>query len=138
MAKKAPTAAELDMTPMIDVVFQLMIFFILTLKMEESINKDIELDLSPNGEMIKEQHPTTLVLEVDRAGRVTMYGSSVQLGHLTNMLKARYAKYGEFPVLIRGDKRTKHADIKKVMDICTACGIWKIHFVAIKEKAGKR
>jgi biopolymer transport protein ExbD len=133
----APKSAELDMTPMIDVVFQLMIFFLLTLKMEENINKDIELDMAPHGTMIKEQDPRTLVIEVDRAGRLTMYGSAINFNMLSNMVKNRYAKYGEFPVLIRGDRRCKHEHVKKVMDVCTANGLWRLNFMAIKEKAGK-
>lgn len=127
--------AELDMTPMIDVVFQLMIFFLVTMKMEETINEEIELDDSPHAPMIKDQHPTTLILEVDRRGRVSIRNATIELSTLQVMLKNRYSKFGEFPILIRGDKRTKHADIRKVMDVCTAAGLWKINFAAIKETA---
>ena len=38
------------------------------------------------------------------------------------------------PVLIRADRRTKHTDVKAVMDICTQSGIWRINFAAIKEE----
>jgi biopolymer transport protein ExbD len=41
---------------------------------------------------------------------------------------------GNFPVMIRADKLTRHRDVKKLMDVCTEVGIWRISFVAIKEK----
>jgi biopolymer transport protein ExbD len=38
-----------------------------------------------------------------------------------------------FPVMIRADKRTQHKDVRKVMDLCTDVGIWRIDFAAIKD-----
>ncbi len=37
--------------------------------------------------------------------------------------------------MIRGDAATRHEDVRKVMDACSAAGLWKIKFAAIKEKA---
>jgi biopolymer transport protein ExbD len=53
------------------------------------------------------------------------------------MLHRRYNKVGEFPVLIRADKKTKHQDVRAVMDLCTSVGLWKINFAAVKQEAGK-
>ena len=53
-------------------------------------------------------------------------------------MKARVNRLGyNFPVLVRGDKRAKHKDIRKVMDICASVGIWKIQFAAIQEHASE-
>ena len=54
MAKKKKNAREndgasLDMTPMIDVVFQLIIFFVVTLKTADTVNPDIVLEYGKNG-----------------------------------------------------------------------------------------
>jgi biopolymer transport protein ExbD len=38
--------------------------------------------------------------------------------------------------MIRADWRTKHRDVARVMNICTANGVWKLSFVAIKEAKG--
>ena len=49
MARRASEQCEMDMTPMIDVVFQLIIFFVVTLKMTADFNKDIILEDGKHG-----------------------------------------------------------------------------------------
>ena len=41
-------------------------------------------------------------------------------------------------MLIRADRRTQHEKVRKVMDICTAAGIWKLSFVAIQEHKAQK
>ncbi|EFK97443.1 Biopolymer transport protein ExbD/TolR, partial [sediment metagenome] len=54
MARKANLETTMDMTPMIDCVFQLMIFFIVTFKLDaDMINEKIELAQSPHGPAIE-------------------------------------------------------------------------------------
>ena len=42
-------------------------------------------------------------------------------------------KVGEFPVLIRADFNCRHEAVARVMNACTANGIWKISFMAVGE-----
>ena len=37
-------------------------------------------------------------------------------------------------MIIRGDAKTAHKDIKRVMDVCTEAGLWKLEFSAYKER----
>ena len=135
MARKVRSeGCSVDMTPMIDVVFQLIIFFIVTIKMEQEFNPDIELGESKHGPAIEEKEPRTMVVEVDRRGWISIHGAQLSRGKFQKIMKARYRRYGEFPVLIRGDYRARHVDIRAVMDICTSVGIWRINFAAIKER----
>lgn len=131
--KKISEGCATDMTPMIDVVFQLIIFFIVTLKMDEK-NPDIKLDDAPHGPILKEISPLTVQIEVDRRGRITMNNVPFSKNALSGYLRSKYKQYGEYPVLIRGDYRAKHNDIRGVMDLCTAAGLWRINFAAIKER----
>lgn len=135
--KRNNAGCELDMTPMIDVVFQLIIFFIVTMKMEESANPDIKLEHAKEGPEYKGDNPLTMTIEVDRRGWLSMNNIQLTPNTLRNMVKHRYNKYGTFPVMIRADKNTKHEDVRKVMDICTESGLWRIDFAAIKEVKAK-
>ena len=63
------------------------------------------------------------------------------MSQLDGILKKRYNKFGSFPVLIKADKDAIHEDVRKVMDKCTANGVWKVGFVAVqdpKDKTKKR
>lgn len=130
--KRSSEGCELDMTPMIDVVFQMIIFFIVTLKMDQKKNEEIKLADAADSPAYK-PNPKMMVIEVDRRGWLSLGSYQVTAGKLKSMIQHRYNKYGMFPVMIRADKNTKHRDVRKVMDICTAVGIWKIDFAAIKE-----
>jgi len=127
--------ANLEMTPMIDVVFQLIIFFIVTINLEQRINEDIKLPDGPNSYKI-ESMPNTMVIEVSERGWLSMHGVPLSKQDMKSMITARSARIGEFPVLIRGDSRTEHRYIRSVMDMCAEAGIWRLNFVAIQERKG--
>jgi len=131
--KRTSDGCEIDMTPMIDVVFQMIIFFIVTIKMEENINEEIELEFARESPTYKGEDPRTMVIEVDRRGWLSINNCQLTEGMLGNIIRGRYKRFGTFPVMIRADKRTKHKDVRKVMDLCTDVGIWRIDFAAIKE-----
>ena len=126
-------ACDIDMTPMIDVVFQMIIFFIVTMKMDENINEDIKLEFARQAEAYKGEDPRTMVIEVDRRGWFSISNCQIKEARLGQLIKRRYQKLGTFPVMIRADKNTQHKDVRKIMDMCSAAGIWRIDFAAIKE-----
>ena len=133
--KSSSAGSDLNMTPMIDVVFQLIIFFVVTLKMTQDENQDIELEDGKNGPIVKEMPPQTMIIEVARNGRISIHNATITERKLRELLQARVNRFrnASFPVLIRADYRTKHRDVKRVMDACTGSGIWKLSFVAIQE-----
>ncbi len=131
------------MTPMIDVVFQLIIFFVVTLKMTTDVNPDIVLEDGKNGVTLTQDNmpPTTLEIELDKNGNVSIHNARLSKAQLRAILVNRVRRHGtDFPVLIRGDRRTQHEKVKSIMDICTGpgVGIWKLSFVAIQEHKAKK
>ena len=139
MARKPQDNPSLDMTPMIDVVFELIIFFVVTLKMAEAKDETIRLEDGRHGIVLtpEELPPTQMTIDVARNGRVSLSNITLSDQMLAQKIQERKARYGtEFPCMIRADWRTKHRDIKRVMDVCTANGVWKLSFVAIKEAKG--
>lgn len=129
------SGCDINMTPMIDVVFQLIIFFIVTVKMDQEINEDIRLALAPHGPLLKEQNPPATIIEIDKRGWITMRGVPMTKGRLRSLMVNRHRRLGGgFPVLIRADRKTRHVDVRSVMDMCTDIGIWRIQFAAIQEK----
>ena len=140
MAKKPNNEdVSLDMTPMIDVVFQLIIFFVVTLKMSDDKDTTIKLEDGKYGVTLTQDElpPSQLTIDVARSGRVSLSNITLTDQMLAQKVKERKARYGaDFPCLIRADYRTKHKDVSRVMNICAACGVWKLSFVAVQEAKG--
>jgi biopolymer transport protein ExbD len=131
---------DLNMTPMIDVVFQLIIFFVVTLKMTKDINEEIVLEDGKHGPIIKEMPPQTMEIEIDKRGRISIHNAQMTPGQLRAILVNRVNRFhsANFPLLIRADRNTRHEKVKEVMDICTGAGVWKLSFVAIQEHKTKK
>lgn len=134
-SKRASDAGcELDMTPMIDVVFQMIIFFIVTIKMDENVNEEIVLEDAKEGPLYEGEDPRTMIIEVDRRGWLSINNVQLSKGKLQDIIQGRYRRFGTFPVLVRADRNTEHRHVRAIMDLCTEVGIWQIDFAAIKEK----
>ena len=139
MKKPKNEDVSLDMTPMIDVVFQLIIFFVVTLKMSDDKDTTIKLEDGKAGIPLTQEElpPSQLTIDIARNGRVSLSNITLSDQMLAQKIQERKARYGtEFPCMIRADWRTKHRDVARVMGICSANGVWKLSFVAIKEAKG--
>ena len=139
MARKAQENPQLDMTPMIDVVFELIIFFVVTLTQCQAKDETIKLEDGRHGiELTPEELPPThLVVDVAKTGRISMGDITMTPEQIGQRVKERKRKFGEFPVLIRADFRARHEAVARVMNACTANGIWKISFIAVYERKAK-
>ena len=136
MRKQYPDA-KLDMTPMIDVVFQLIIFFVVTAAMQnKAMETNVRMAMAPNGPLEQVKDPRTVMVDVVEDGTIQIMKTRISEGQLLTILNnARKTSGQSTPVVIRGDLLTKHEAIKRVMDICGKAGLWKIRFAALKEKA---
>ncbi|MDD4736057.1 MAG: biopolymer transporter ExbD [Kiritimatiellae bacterium] len=128
----------MNMTPMIDVVFQMIIFFVTTADMDrKAFDEKIRLALSPHGPAVEDKDPRTVTIEVDKNGRIQFgRGIYVSTDYLRAIMRKTVAEFGQtVPVVIRADGDAKHSDVKRVMDACSMAGLWKIKFAATKEQA---
>lgn len=134
--KVSQEEASCDLTPMIDVVFQLIIFFIVTANLDQqSIKEDIILPDAPNAIRQKKKHPNQITVQVDGSGDVFIGGGPpFTIRELKQTLRSAVNTAGadNIPVLIRGDKTTRHRAIRKVMDACAEVGIYKIRFAGMQ------
>ena len=141
--KKSKTGEDcvVNLTPMIDVVFQLIIFFVVTVNLDqEQMNQSIKLPDSKYSREEKEKDPRQITIQVDSDGRVFIGKAPYSIKGLRIVLKNTVRMFGadNVPILIRGDKQSKHAHIRKVMDLCAGLGMYKIKFAGLKQEAEKR
>ena len=141
MKKRKNEDVSLDMTPMIDVVFQLIIFFVVTLKMTDDKDTSIKLADGRNGIVLTQDElpPSQLTIDVAKSGRISMSNITMSDAMIVDAVKKRVRAYGtDFPCMIRADKETPHMYVAKVMNLCAAAGMWKVSFVAIQEHKSKK
>jgi biopolymer transport protein ExbD len=140
MARRSQEEVGMNMTPMIDIVFQLIIFFIVTSTLDkQQFQERIKLAMSPHGPPIETTDPRTITIEVDDKGNYYIARNRLSFSLLTTVLKNASAQYGNStPVHIRADLRTDHEYVRLVMEACGQAQIYKISFVATKEEAPER
>ena len=144
MARKSQENPALDMTPMIDVVFELIIFFVVTLTEAQKKDETIELEDGRHGIALTPEELPPTHMQIDIAsrdkkgkylpkGRISMGDREITPEEIGRRVKERMRKVGEFPVLIKADFACKHEVVARVMNAVTAAGIWKISFMAVGE-----
>ena len=114
---------SLNLTSLIDVVFLLLIFFMVATTFLDP-ERALELDLpqAESGEQVHER-PDELVLNVFRDGRVALGGRELELPALRASLERAAGRDPSTPVTIRGDAQVEHARIVAVMDACALAGL---------------
>ena len=71
--KKRAEEQGMNMTPMIDVVFQLMIFFVTTADLEsKAIDENLKMAMAPHGVAVEKKDPRTIFVDVDANGRISI------------------------------------------------------------------
>ena len=144
MARKSQENPALDMTPMIDVVFELIIFFVVTLTEAQKKDETIELEDWKHGIVLTPEELPPTHMQIDIAsrdkrgkslprGRISMGDREITPEEIGRRVKERMRKVGEFPVLIKADYNCRHEVVARVMNAVTAAGIWKISFMAVGE-----
>lgn len=122
------------MTPMIDIVFQIIIFFICTIEIDKSIiDEKVNHAWARDAAAVEEQIPGTVTINVRANGTVNIGGTLMDINTFQGIMRTTAARLGNnFPVVIHGDLRTSHEYIKLVMDVCKGIGIWRVSFAALK------
>lgn len=114
---------EFSMAPLIDVVFQMLIFFLVATSWATREQElDIELPAAETATAAKST-PDELVIDVRRDGTCVIQGRVVPPGALDQELANAARANPRTPVTIRGDRLVHHEDVVHVMDACGIAGL---------------
>lgn len=116
-----------DITPLIDVVFQLIIFFMLTGTMIIQEGIDLQLPDSRSAESIPEEQ---VVVSLDREGRTFFKKLEFPLGELEEQLRLA----GEKSVILKADSGVQVERLVEVMDAVRRSGIESISLATEAKK----
>ncbi len=114
---------QLNLAPMIDVVFLLLIFFMVaTTFIEREKEMGLELPVAESGDDVGLE-PDEIVINLMRDGTIRMSGEDVGQDELAERLSRVARRDPETPVTIRGDRAVEHGHVVGVMDACRGAGL---------------
>ena len=121
---KGRMAGGLEMTPMIDIVFLLMIFFLVASKLDEDDRSiDVVLPQASAAQPLTAR-PREFVINIDRAGNYFAGARPVALADLQALLQQAEADNPQRQtVVVRADEETPHKFVVGAMDACVQAGI---------------
>ncbi|MBW9261041.1 MAG: biopolymer transporter ExbD [Candidatus Thiodiazotropha sp. (ex. Lucinisca nassula)] len=129
-ARKSP---EVDITPLIDVVFLLLIFFMVSTTFEHESQILIELPEATGEEIQREEQQLDITINI--AGTFFVNQREVvntEMETLKLAISKAIGDRGNIPVIINADARTPHQSVMTAMDAASQLGLTKMTFSAHK------
>ena len=123
MARKPQDNPQLDMTPMIDVVFELIIFFVVTIKQEDLFTRlNANRPAPSNSSSSSSESDTTVTIEIGRgrdANGILVYNRrEVRRSELDQNLKEVARTSKKTPIIIKCTSDSPHKALVDALDIC--------------------
>ena len=122
MARKPQDNPALDMTPMIDVVFELIIFFVVTIKSEDLFSRLNANRPAPSNGSSSSESDTTVTIEIGKgrnADGVLVYNKrEVRRSELDQNLREVARTSKKTPIIVKCTGDSPHKALVDVLDIC--------------------
>jgi biopolymer transport protein ExbD len=123
------------MTPMIDVVFLLIIFFLVSshLARQES-QMELELPTASTGQDDIDLETPRLTINVKSDGSLWLAGRPIAQHQLQQkFIEARDREGGNVEVRIRGSRQAPYSTVEPIMLACTGAQIWNVTYAVYRE-----
>ena len=116
---RARIHSHLDIAPLIDIVFLLLVFFMLTSTF--LVPEAIELEL-PESKTAVATDITPVIVLLDKTGQLALNGENITLDQLQQAIKLLLAENADTTITLKSDARTEVQTLLKVMDEIRAAG----------------
>jgi biopolymer transport protein ExbD len=126
---EAPEEPQMNLTPMIDVVLQLVIFFMVGTQFVDNERRyDVNLPVAAEAAPLTER-PDELVVNVTRAGDYYLGAQAIRVEDLELRLTEARKRYADQLVVIRGDMDCVYQQVITAVDLCRKAGIRQFQLV---------
>lgn len=109
----------IDIAPLVDVVFLLVIFFAVSTTFQDSAGLKLQL---PTSDAAVDREPREVTVVLDREGRLEFDGQLVEEDSLEGALRAALAGRDNPLVVLRADKDASHGDVVRIMGLIRKAG----------------
>ncbi|HWX20862.1 MAG TPA: biopolymer transporter ExbD [Candidatus Binatia bacterium] len=116
--------AELNITPLLDLAFVLLVIFIIT---TTPVVNDLDVDLPSAAKRPKDPKPKVNYVTVESTGRMFLNRDPVDLASLQEKVVALRMDEPDLNIVIRGSARTKYQHIVGIMDMLQQANVGKVN-----------
>lgn len=120
----------IDLTPMLDVVFIMLIFFIVTATFVKEAGVDV---LRPAATTAERQDLANILIAVTEDDKVWIDGNQVDPRDMATLIKRLHAENPQGSVVIQADRESTHKTLKLVMDAVQQAGVGQVAVAAEDE-----
>jgi len=132
--KSRDEEVELSIAPLIDIVFLLLIFFMVTSHFD--VASGIHIQLPKIDQKIFNRQDNKLTLVVDKSGRIYLKGKKLKIKSLQKRLQKAVKERASVSLIIQADKKVMHGRVVQIMDIAKKAGVHSL-IIAAQWKAEK-
>jgi biopolymer transport protein ExbD len=121
---------EINLTPMVDCVFLLIIFFLVGTQFQENEKyHEINLPTSTSAQPLTGL-PDEIIINVTRDGQI-LVGSELQtMEQLEVTLQQAYDRYADQRIIVRGDEESQLGTTVAILDMCARVGLTNFQLAA--------
>ncbi|MCS7063021.1 MAG: biopolymer transporter ExbD [Methylacidiphilales bacterium] len=131
--RRPPENVKVNITPMIDMVFLLLVFFMVTSKITTEQKKlEIRLPIATAAKYVENQKGREII-NIDAEGRIFTGDKEVDMKGFKAYLKKRLIEHPPLQISVRADARTTARRIKEVMEAAAEAGAIEVIFATYKQ-----
>jgi biopolymer transport protein ExbD len=130
------TEPYVDMTPMVDCVFLLLIFFMISTTFVETPGLTIKLPESTAQTIARE--PKELKIYLDKNGQIFHQERPMTLEQFKELLHQAGKTAGQTTFLLLADREAKHGKVVLLMDLAQQAGVGKLAIATEQRRGGER
>jgi biopolymer transport protein ExbD len=123
------SSAEVNIAPLLDMVFILLIFFVITTNFSRQTGVDVQ---KPKAQAALYKGPKTIMIGITREGTIHMFGKQMDIDGLKRVLSLELTKRPDANVVIVGDQAAMLGRTVEIIDACALAGVQKISIAADK------
>ena len=127
----ADDEAQIDMTPMLDIVFIMLIFFIVTTSFVKE--KGLEVNRPKENQNQVNQPSKALSIRIDELGKIMMNGREVDIRRVVANIQTFLAENNTDSAAIQAHENTEHGIVVELMDQAKEAGIAKVSVLVKKD-----
>ncbi len=123
LLEKTPKKLLINITPLVDVLFILIIFFVVTSTFIEQPGVKLEL---PKATTARPEKVEKAVLTITRDQKLFFKGEAISLEALPERIQQAMAQSADHSLIINADEHVEHGFVIQVMDIARQNGVQKV------------